>query len=119
MTEHWLICEAPICADERAYKDQPGWKHEVLWYPGETVCGRRPFTKWQKRQSRINRWHAKEEFKHGDKFYFTEKMLVQGVSLKKGRRGGNPDAKTWDRSRPKMPSLTKQIGSTALVSKDN
>ena len=95
---HWQLCEAPICADESCYKDQPKWKKEVLWYPGERVCQRRPFTKWQKRQAKINRWHEKGLFKHGDSRYFTVEMLTDREKVMRGTKGGNPDARQYDRA---------------------
>ena len=90
--EHYLNCEAPICANEIGYADQPDWKKEVLWYAGEPVCGKKPFTKWQKRQAHINRWHVKGEFKFPE-FFFTVETLMRGSRVYKGRKCGNPDAR--------------------------
>ena len=94
--EHHLNCEAPICADEKGYQDQPNWRKEVLWYAGEPVCGKSPFTRWQKRQAQINRWHAKGLFKFPE-LYFTVESLLNRQKIMKGTKGGNPDAMTWAR----------------------
>lgn len=87
--QHWQDCKASICADERCYVGQPKWKSEIPWYPGEPFCTRSPYTKWQKRQAKINRWHAKGEFRYGDKYYFTVEMLMRGKNVRKERKGGD------------------------------
>lgn len=95
LIQHHLLCEANICADTRCYVDQPNWQKELTWFPGEAVCGKTPFTKWQKRQAKINRLHAKGLFKHGDKFYFTVESLLNRTKIMRGTKGKNPDAMTW------------------------
>lgn len=92
--KHWQLCEAPICMDERCYVDQPNWKKEVLWYPGELFCKKRPWTKFQKRQNQINKWMAKGLLKWTDR-YFTVESLLSRSKLMRGIKGGDPEAKTW------------------------
>ena len=58
MTKHSLICNAPICLD---CKDT-----HTIWYPGEKVCTRTPFTNLQKKQNRINETVKKGKFKNID-----------------------------------------------------
>ncbi len=92
--KHHLQCEAPICADTEVYEDNPNWQKTVPWYPAEEVCGMKPFTKWQSRQSKMNRWHAKGELK--TKGFFTVETLLRGSKINKGRTGGNPDAEVTE-----------------------
>ena len=118
--QHWLVCEAPLCADERGYVDILNWRKDVIWYPGELICQRKPFTKWQKRQSLINRWFAKGQFKYGDTRYFNVEMLIKGNSVRKGRRGGDPNKKTWDKEyleALKTIKINDKKQSTALLGK--
>lgn len=49
--EHYLHCEAPICNDD----PNPHYKTEVIWLPGELVCKRQPYQKFQIVQHRINK----------------------------------------------------------------
>ena len=81
MTEHSLQCDAPICHDDHG---------KALWYPGESVCGKTPFKKFQKRQAKINRWIAKGEMKypHG---YWTAAMIEKTSRMSKGMKGIDPD----------------------------
>lgn len=44
---HELLCEAPICQDDC----QP----QYIWYPGESVCGKKPYKHFQKIQFRLNK----------------------------------------------------------------
>lgn len=53
---HYLNCSAPICNDD----PHSGYKDEVIWYPGEAVCKRKPIEKFQIIQARMN-----ESFKKG------------------------------------------------------
>ena len=95
--KHYLECEAPICADERAYKDNPNWKEDVIWYPGEPFCGKMPYTSWQRKQVKINRLFDKGLLKHGDRYYFNANMLAKMKAVRRGIKGRNPDRKTWER----------------------
>ena len=105
--KHYLICESPLCADERAYKGIPNWESGVPWYPGEPMCRRKPYTKWQKRQARINRLYDKGLFKYGNNFYFTVKSLMNRCKIMKGTKGANPDAKTWEKPLPAKRRLKR------------
>ena len=88
---HWEHCDAPICADEGAYDCNPDWKNEVIWYPGEAVCERKPYTEWQRRQAQINRWFKQGIFKHAGN-YFTVTKLLKGDVVTPGKVGFDPDA---------------------------
>ena len=57
---HHLNCEAPICAGD----PNPNFKIEVVWYPGERICKRKPFQRFQRRQVEINKLVAKGKFKN-------------------------------------------------------
>jgi hypothetical protein len=86
MIKHWETCEAPICAGD----SNPNYKKEVVWYPGEVVCGKSPYQSFQRKQAKINRFVAKGEFKHPDR-YFTAEMLEKRTVIRKGLKGVNPD----------------------------
>lgn len=59
---HYLVCEAPICNDD----PNPDYKDEVIWVPGELICQKGPYHKFQKKQVEINRCVAKGKFKNVD-----------------------------------------------------
>jgi hypothetical protein len=59
-TEHYLLCEAPICTGDT----NPGYKYQVVWYPGEKICKLAPYQKFQKKQVEINKLVAKGRFKN-------------------------------------------------------
>jgi len=84
--KHFQICEAPMCMGDPT----KNWKENVIWHPGEPVCQKRPFNKVQKRQAQINRWVKKGEFKYPE-LCFTYRKLIHGTSLKRGRKGLNPN----------------------------
>lgn len=94
--KHWQICEAPICMDFSCYVDQPNWKKEVLWYPGELVCKLAPYNHVQKIQNRINKLFDKKLLKFPER-YFTYEMLSRKKVIKPGILGGNPDVMTWEK----------------------
>lgn len=71
---HYLLCEAPICNDD----PNPRYKKEVVWYPSELVCRRKPFEKFQKIQMEINKLAKEGKFKNIDKPY-TAKELEDGL----------------------------------------
>lgn len=58
--EHYLICEAPICAGDQ----NSNYKNEVVWYPGEKICRRIPYEEFQKKQLSINILVKKGRFKN-------------------------------------------------------
>lgn len=57
---HHLDCEAPICAGD----PNPNYKKEVIWYAGEKICQKTPYTKFQRKQANINKWVARGKFKN-------------------------------------------------------
>ena len=58
MSKHLEFCEAPIC--------QETFDNDLVWYPGELVCTKKPLTNWQKKQIIINKEVIKGTFKHLD-----------------------------------------------------
>lgn len=62
--KHFLLCEAPICADDTL-------KNDIVWYPGEPVCRKKPYTKLQKNQLRINALYSKGLLKNPDQHFTT------------------------------------------------
>lgn len=68
--KHYLRCEAPICQGD----PNLNYKHEVLWYPGELVCKRKPYEKFQIKQLEINRLTKKGRFKNVDKHYTADDL---------------------------------------------
>ncbi|HCY26168.1 TPA: hypothetical protein DIC38_00585 [Candidatus Nomurabacteria bacterium] len=69
-TKHYLICEAPICNDDR----NPNYKKEVIWSPYEKICTRKPYEKFQKIQIEINDLVKRNKFKNIDKSYTAEDL---------------------------------------------
>ena len=63
--KHYLRCEAPICNGD----PKSDYKNRVLWCPGEIICKRTPYEKFQKKQKDINRWVEKGKFKNVNKYY--------------------------------------------------
>ena len=92
MIQHYLKCEAPICADTRGY-DSPTWKKEVLWYPDEKICQKGPYTKWQKRQVRLQKLLKAGKLKNPYTCY-TAEMLEKIQYVRQGTKGRNPNAYT-------------------------
>lgn len=60
--EHNLNCPAPICNCD----PNPNYKDEVVWYPGEIICKKAPYQKFQKKQTEINKYVKKGKFKNLD-----------------------------------------------------
>jgi len=56
------MCNAPICQDD----PNPNYKYEVIWYPGEKVCKKFPYEKFQKVQIEVNKSVAIGKFKNLD-----------------------------------------------------
>ena len=69
---HHLNCEAAICSGD----PNPNFKNEVVWYPGERICKRKPFQRFQRRQVEINKLVAKGKFKHLDTPYTARDLEV-------------------------------------------
>jgi len=61
MTNHLANCPAPICQEET--------KESLIWYPGECVCSKKPYKKFQKKQLAINKWIKNHPFKDIDRAY--------------------------------------------------
>src|SRR3990167_2391202 len=86
--EHRDYCEAPICAEDDT---------ESIWYPGEGVCGRRPFKVFQKRQAKLNRLFEKGTLRFPSG-YWTRKSLEKQNRISKGSKGLNPDTGSPNRT---------------------
>ena len=56
---HHLRCKAPICKSD----PNPNYKNEVIWRPGEEVCHKKLYERFQKKQIEINRLFAQGKFK--------------------------------------------------------
>jgi hypothetical protein len=95
---HWEHCEAPICTDDRTN----GWQDNVVWYPSELVCMRKPYTSAQKAQNKVNRMVLKGRFKYVDRA-FTYQMLSNLPTVRAGLKGLNPE----------KPTLLKRFKQTA------
>jgi len=69
---HHIVCEASICNDD----PNPTWKDDSVWIPGELICGKKPYKKFQKIQIEINKLIKQERFRNVDKRY-TARMLEE------------------------------------------
>ena len=58
MSKHFEDCSAPICQEMDS--------DNVVWYPGEEVCLKKPYNKVQKKQLLINRELSRGTFRHSD-----------------------------------------------------
>ncbi len=74
-TEHYLLCEAPICQGD----PNPLYKIEVVWRPGELVCLKKPYTKFQKKQLEINKLVAEGKFKNMDVAYKAQDLETKSI----------------------------------------
>ncbi len=74
MYKHYEHCEAPICAG-----DPHDYKKEVVWYAGESVCTKLPYTKFQKKQNEINHWLKKGVFKNIDEPYTAHDLETKSI----------------------------------------
>lgn len=73
--QHNQNCNAPICAGDKT----ENWKHNVVWYAGEEVCQKVPFTKFQKKQIDINKWVKKGMFKNIDVPYTAHELETRSI----------------------------------------
>lgn len=89
MSHDQYHCPGSICVGD----DTPNWKENVIWYPGEFVCTRKPYAHVQKVQHRINKLLLKGVFKN-PKRWFTYKTLDVILSVRPGKKGGNPERDT-------------------------
>ena len=70
--QHNLNCEAAICQGD----PNPNYRQEVSWYPGEKVCLKSPYEKFQKKQLDINKWVAKGKFRNIDTPYTANDLEI-------------------------------------------
>lgn len=72
---HYLLCEAPICCDDK----NPKYKTEVIWYAGEKICTKGPYQKFQKKQIEINKCVTKGIFKNMDVPYTAHDLETRSI----------------------------------------
>lgn len=79
--EHWEKCDSAICIDDPTND----WVNRVVWYAGESVCTKRPLTRLQKHQQKINQLLEQGLLKYPDHAW-TAKQLIEksriGVGVK-------------------------------------
>jgi hypothetical protein len=73
--EHRLICNTPICQDDI----NPNYKDEVIWYPGERICKKFPYRKFQIKQLEINKLVAMGKFKNVDIPYTANELETKSI----------------------------------------
>lgn len=73
--KHYLRCEAPTCQDD----PNPNYKDEVVWRPGEKVCLKSPYKKFQNRQIDINKFVAKGRFRNIDQAYTANELETRAI----------------------------------------
>jgi hypothetical protein len=72
---HHLNCLASICQCDTNLN----YKNEVVWYPGEKVCQRTPYMKFQQKQVDINKWVEKGVFKNVDQGYTANELETRSI----------------------------------------
>lgn len=70
MLPHYLLCNSPICQDDF----NSNYKKEVVWYPGESICTKKPYKKFQRVQIEINDLLRKGKFRNINKPYTAEDL---------------------------------------------
>lgn len=73
--QHHLECKAPICVED----SNPNYKKEVIWRPGELVCQKTPYQKFQKKQLEINELLKKGEFKNMEFSYTANDLETYAI----------------------------------------
>lgn len=69
------VCEAPICSQDTS----PNWRKEVVWFPGEEVCGSKPLYLFQKKQLQINKELKAGTFKNTSRAFTASEL--EGLSI--------------------------------------
>ncbi|MFA6273627.1 MAG: hypothetical protein WC662_00520 [Candidatus Paceibacterota bacterium] len=72
---HRENCEASICQDEI----EPNWKNDRVWCPGEKICQKKPYQKFQKMQIEINKMVALGKFRNMDEGYTTHDLETKSI----------------------------------------
>lgn len=72
---HHQRCEAPICQDD----PNPKYKEEVVGYPGDKVCAKAPYQKFQRRQLDINKCVARGKFRNIDVPYTAYELETRSI----------------------------------------
>lgn len=73
--KHYENCEASICQDD----NNPNWKNETIWYPGEKVCTKSPHMKFQKKQLAINKEVEKGTFRNIEEPYTATDLETRSI----------------------------------------
>ena len=75
MDKHLDNCSSPICQSD----ENPNYKNEVLWFPGEPVCREKPYEKFQEVQLKINRLVSKKKYNVNKSFTASqlERLVVR------------------------------------------
>lgn len=101
MKHNYLNCQGVMCEADPT----PDWKKNVIWYAGESICGRSPYSRIQKIQSRINRLFRNGKIKFPRMFY-TGELLEKLKRITSGVKGlGRPEGKIlkrWSDTTPKL-----------------
>jgi hypothetical protein len=72
---HHLLCDAPICRDD----PNPGYKNEVVARPGEKVCQKGPYLKFQKVQIDINNCVKDGTFRNMEQAYTANDLETRSI----------------------------------------
>ncbi len=73
--KHYLFCNAPICKDD----PNPDYKNEVIWIPGENICGQKLYEKFQRKQVQINREIRLGIFRNLDEAYTSNDLENRSI----------------------------------------
>lgn len=111
MSKHdWSHCPGSICVGD----ETPNWEKNVIWYPGEKICGKKPYCRVQKIQLRINKRLAKGKLRNSRR-WFTYETLAKIKNVTVATKGGNPERDTTPKHVTlvqKVPALTVSGGQT-------
>ena len=75
MIKHFGYCDSAICQDD----PNPNYKDEVLWLPGERICTKTPYTKFQRKQVAIQKEVVKGVFKNMDTAYTANDLETKSI----------------------------------------
>lgn len=72
---HYEYCNAAICAGD----PNLDYKENVVWYAGEEVCQKKPFQKFQRKQSVINQEVKKGTFRNLTESYTADELEHKSI----------------------------------------
>jgi len=73
--KHYLICNAPTCQDD----PNLNYRNEVIWYPGEKICKKSPYKRFQIKQIEINKLVGIGKFKNIDIPYTANDLETKSI----------------------------------------